>query len=165
MILSKWNKAKCKNDVFAFKSAKRGNDVYRNRVERRFGGLSHKAENLVFFNPKDREEKYTCALWTTLTYDIKLCSYKQAWEQIGIEFNGFMAYVRRHFGKVSCCRVFESFDNGYPHIHCILLFQEYSFSVFRDAKGKFRVYEKEVIAQSWHSNVDVKAMSSLSSGF
>lgn len=56
MILSKWNKAKCKNDVFAFKSAKRGNDVYRNRVERRFGGLSHKAENLVFFNPKDREE-------------------------------------------------------------------------------------------------------------
>jgi hypothetical protein len=54
-----------------------------------------------------------------------------------------MAYIRSHFGKVSCCRVFESFDNGYPHIHCILLFQEYSFSVFRDAKGKFRATAKK----------------------
>ena len=104
-------------------------------------------------------------LWATLTYDTKLCSYKEAWEQIGIEFNSFMAYVRRHFGKVSCCRVFESFENGYPHIHCILLFQEYTFSVFRDVKGQFRVHEKDIIAQGWHSNVDVKAMSSLAGGF
>lgn len=165
MILSKWNKEEWKNDVFAVKCSKRGNDVYSGRVERRFRGLSNKIEDLIFFNPKDRGEKHTCALWTTLTYDTKLCSYKEAWEQIGIEFNGFMAYVRSNFGKVSCCRVFESFENGYPHIHCILLFQEYTFSVFRDTKGQFRVHEKEVIAQGWHSNVDVKAMSSLAGGF
>ena len=165
MILSKWNRKKSKNDVFAVKCAKRGNDVYHSRVESRFRGLSLKAENLVFFNPEDRGEKHTSALWATLTYDTKLCSYKQAWEQIGIEFNGFMAYVRRHFGKVSCCRVFESFENGYPHIHCILLFQEYLFSVFRDFKGKFRVHKKDTIAQGWHSNIDVKAMSSLDNGF
>jgi hypothetical protein len=166
MILSKWNKKKWKNDVFAVKCSKRGNDIYRCRVRNRFVGLSHKAENLEFFNPKDRDsEKETQALWATLTYDTKLCSYKEAWEQIGIEFNAFMAYVRRHFGKVSCCRVFESFENGYPHIHCILLFQEYTFLAFRDSKGQFRVQEKDVIAQGWHSNVDVKAMSSLSGGF
>ena len=138
MILTKWNKEKWKNDVFAVKCAKRGNDVYHSRVERRFRGLSQKAENLKFFNPKDRGEKQTSALWTTLTYDTKLCSYKEAWEQIGIQFNGLMAFVRRHFGKVSCCRVFESFENGYPHIHCILLFQEYSFSVFRDANWRLK---------------------------
>ena len=165
MILSKWNKEKSKNDVFAVKCAKRGNDVYRSRVKRRFQGLSHKAEALEFFNSAAREAKATRALWITLTYDTKLCSYKDAWENIGIEFNGFMAYVRRHFGQASCCRVFESFENGYPHIHCILLFQEYSFSVFRDAKGKFRVHEKDVIAQGWHSNVDVKAMNSLAGAF
>jgi len=165
MILSRWNREEWKNDVYAVKCAKRGNDVYRSRVESRFRGLSHMAEDLVFFNPKDRGAKETCALWTTLTYDTKLCSYKEAWEKIGVEYNRFMAYVRSHFGKVSCCRVFESFENGYPHIHCILLFQEYSFSVFRDAKGQFRVNEKDVIAQGWHSNVDVKAMSSLASGF
>ena len=166
MILSKWNKDKWKNDVVAVKCSKRGNDVYRSRVKNRFVGLSHKAEKLEFFNPKDRNnEKTTCALWTTLTYDTKLRSYNEAWEQIGIEFNNFMAFVRSNFGKVSCCRVFESFENGYPHIHCILLFQEYNFSVFRDAKGQFRVHGKEIIAEGWHSNVDIKAMSSLAGGF
>jgi hypothetical protein len=104
------------------------------------------------------------AFFCRLTYDTKLCSYKEAWEKRVVEFNGFMAHVRRHFGKVSCCRFFESIENGYPHIHCILLFQEYSFSVFRDAKGQFRIREKDVIVQGWHSNVDVKVMSSLSGG-
>lgn len=166
MILSKWNKEKWKNDVFAIKCSKRGNDIYRHRVKQRFVGLSHKSEQLEFFNPKERaNDKNTCALWTTLTYDTKLCSYKEAWEQIGIQFNAFMAHVRRNFGKVSTCRVFESFENGYPHIHCILLFQEQSFKVFRDTKGQFRVQEKDIIAQGWHSNVDVKAMSSLAGGF
>lgn len=166
MILSKWNDKKWKNDVFAIKCSKRGNDIYRHRVENRFVGLSHKAEKLEFFNPKDRSnDKTTCALWITLTYDTKLCSYKEAWEQIGVEFNAFMAYVRRNFGKVSTCRVFESFENGYPHIHCILLFQEYTFKVFRDTNGQFRVHEKDIIAQGWHSNVDIKGMSSLAGGF
>jgi hypothetical protein len=165
MILSKWNRTKWKNDVFAVKCAKRGNDVYKARVKKRFSRLIGKTENLSFFNPKDRGEKTTSALWITLTYDTKLCSHKEAWEQIGIEFNAFMAQFRSNFGKVSCCRVFESFENGYPHIHCILLFQEHSFQVFRDAKGQFRVYEKEIIAKGWHSNVDVKAMSSLAGGF
>jgi hypothetical protein len=165
MILSKWNDKEWKNNVFAVKCAKRGNDIYSIRVKRRFSGLIGKTENLVFFNAKDRGDKQTSALWVTLTYDTKLCSFKEAWEQIGIQFNGFMAFIRSKYGKVSCCRVFESFENGYPHIHCILLFQEFRFKAFRDAKGQFRVLEKEIIAKGWHSNVDVKAMSSLSGGF
>jgi hypothetical protein len=165
MILARWNRDERKNEVFAVKRAKRGNDVYRSRVESRFRGLARKAEELVFFNPKARGAKATQALWVTLTYDTKLCSYKEAWEKIGIEFNGFMVQARSHFGKVSCCRAFESFENGYPHIHCILLFQKYTFSVFRDHKGQFRVHEKDTIAVGWHSNVDVKAMNSLAGGF
>jgi hypothetical protein len=166
MILSKWNWAKWRNDVVAVKCSKRGNDVYRSRVKNRFVGFSHKAEQLEFFDVKERgNSKTTCALWVTLTYDTKLRSYREAWEKIGSEFNGFMSHVRRHYGQVSCCRVFESFENGYPHIHCILLFQEYTFSVFRDGKGQFRVHEKDTIAEGWHSNVDVKAMSSMAGGF
>lgn len=95
-----------------------------------------------------------------MTYDVKLSSFRDAWRNVGVEFNKFMAYIRRKFGKVSCCRVFESFENGYPHIHCILLFEAW-FSVFRDAKGQFRIHEKDIFAEGWHSNVDVKAMSSL----
>ena len=40
-----------------------------------------------------------------------------------------------------------------------------SFKVFRDKKGQFRVFEKKIIANGWHSFVDVKAMSSLGKGF
>jgi hypothetical protein len=120
---------------------------------------------LVFFNPKDRGKKSTRALWITLTYDVKRRKFKDAWREIGKEFNCFMSYVRKKFGKVSCCRVFEAYENGHPHIHCILLFEEKEFRVFRDRKGQFRVFEKEIVARGWHSHVDVKAMSSLGRGF
>jgi hypothetical protein len=164
MILSRWNRELERNEVFAVKCAKRGNDVYRSRVYRRFNGLRSKAGDLAFFDPRDRGIKKTCALWVTLTYDVKLCSFGEGWRNVGVQFNRFMAYIRKKLGKVSCCRVFESFENGYPHIHCILLF-EASFSVFRDKKGQFRVHSKGIIAEGWHSNVDVKALSSLAGGF
>lgn len=151
-------------EYFAVKCAKRGNDLYRSRVYGRFKGLCGNSETLVFFNPKDRGMKRTRALWVTLTYDVKLCTFDEAWRDVGIEFNRFMAYTRKKFGSVSCCRVFESFENGHPHIHCILLFETW-FSVFRDSKGQFRVHAKDTIAEAWHSNVDVKAMSSLAGGF
>ena len=160
MILSRWNFKKWINEFFAVKCSKLGNDVYKTRVLRRFSGLSALSEKLVFFNPKSREKKTTKALFTTLTYNTKLCSFQDAWANIGIQFNKFMAYIRKQFGKISSCRVFESFENGHPHIHCILLFKK-SFKVFRDAKGKFRVHEKKLIAKGWHSNVDVQAMYSL----
>jgi len=165
MILSRWNETEWKNDVFAVKCAKRGNDVYRYRVYRRFKGSTSKAGDLVFFNSRDRGSKNTRALWVTLTYDTKRCSFKEAWRNVATEFNRFTAHVRKKFGKVACCRVFESFENGYPHIHCILLFESTCFTVFRDKRGKFRIHSKTVIARGWHSNIDVKAMSSLAGGF
>jgi hypothetical protein len=163
MILSRAHGLK--NEFFAVKCAKRGNDVYRFRVHRRFKGLTSRVEDLVFFNPKGHEAKRTRALWVTLTNDTKRCSLREAWHSIGIEFNRFMARVRRKFGKVACCRVFESSENGYPHIHCILLFESTWFNAFRDKRGQFRVHSKELIAKGWHSHVDVKAMSSLVGSF
>ena len=165
MILNRIDLKTYKSEVFAVKCSKRGNDVYRSRVYRRFKGVSSLVENLVFFNPKDRGEKSTRALWVTLTYDVKRRKFKDAWREIGKEFNRFMSYVRKKFGKISCCRVFEAYENGHPHIHCILLFESTEFRVFRDKKGQFRVFEKEIIAKGWHSHVDVKAMSSLGRGF
>lgn len=165
MLLSQWDSKTMKNLVFGVKCSKRGNDVYKSRVESRWRGLNQFTENINFFNPKDRSKnKKTMALFVTLTYDTKRCPLKEAWESIGVEFNEFMAYVRSNFGKVSICRVFESYENGYPHIHCVLLFSEYTFSVIRDSKGQFRVNEKDDISKGWHSHVDVKAMYSLSGG-
>ena len=154
------------SEVFAVKCSKRGNDVYRHRVYSRFKDLASLAEKTVFFNPKDRNrDKKTRALFVTLTYDTNLCPFDEAWKNIGVEFNRFMSYVRKKFGKVSCCRVFEAFSNGHPHIHCVLLFEEKEFKVFRDKKGQFRIKEKCAIAAWWHSHTDVKAMGSLGWGF
>jgi hypothetical protein len=154
-----------KTDYLAVKCAKRGNDVYRSRVYHRFKSLSKEAETLEFFDPRCSGLKRTRALFVTLTYDTRRCSFSEAWRNVGIELNRFMAYTRSKFGRVSCCRVFESFENGYPHVHCILLFEETSFSVFKDKKGQFRVHSKDIISAGWHSNVDVKALSSLAGGF
>jgi len=154
------------SDYFALKCSKRGNDVYRHRVYSRFKGLASLAKKTFFFNPKDRRHnKKTRALFLTLTYDTKLCSFDVAWRNIGVEFNRFMAYIRKKFGKVSCIRVFEAYENGYPHVHCVLLFEEKEFKVFRDKKGKFRIKEKGVIAAGWRSHTDAQAMCSLGWGF
>lgn len=161
MILGRYDEKELRNEVFAVKCSKRGNDVYRSRVYSRFRGLCARADDLAFFNPKDRGEKRTRALWVTLTYDVKLCSFDAAWSNIGVEFNRFMAYVRKKVGKVSCCRAWQSFENGYPHIHCILLFESTWFHVFRDGKGQFCIHSKKLIAEGWHSHVDVKGMNSL----
>ena len=165
MILNRMNLRTFKSDVFAVKCSKRGNDVHRYRVYRRFKGLAPLAEEAIFFNPKSRAgRKKTRALFVTLTYDTKRCSFGEAWKNIGVEFNRFMSYVRKKYGKVSCCRVFEAYDNGHPHIHCVLLFEEKQFKVFRDKKGQFRIKEKGVVAAGWHSHTDAKAMSSLGRG-
>lgn len=79
MILSRWDERELRNEVFAVKCAKRGNDVYRFRVHRRFKDLCSISDDLVFFNPKDWGVKRTRALWVTLTYDVKRCSFGEAW--------------------------------------------------------------------------------------
>lgn len=160
MILSRWNKDKWINEIFAVKCSKRGNDVYKFRVLGRFSGVCKQAGDVIFFNRKNRGKKTSKALFVTLTYDTKRCTFQDAWINIGVEFNRFMSWIRKQFGKVSCCRVFESFENGYPHIHCVLFFER-SFDVFRDVRGNFRVHEKSLISKGWHSNVDVKAIDSL----
>jgi hypothetical protein len=153
------------SDYFALKCSKRGNDVYRNRVYKRFKELASIADKIEFFNPKDRTlNKKTRALFVTLTYDPKLCGWDKAWKTLGIEFNRFMSYLRKKFGGVSCFRVFEAYESGYPHIHCILLFEEKEFKVFRDKKGQFRINEKGALAEGWRSHTDAKAMSSLGRG-
>ena len=85
--------------------------------------------------------------------------------KIGVEMNRFLSFIRKKFGKLSCCRVFESFEKGYPHIHCILLFENTWFRVFRDRKAQFRIFEKKSFEDGWHSNIDIKSMSSLASSF
>jgi hypothetical protein len=112
----------------AVKCAKRGNDVYVSRVEKRLYGLGFHVLNLDFDFEKN---PYTNILFITLTYDTKLCSFDEAWRNIGKEFNLWKANIRKKFGNFSVFRCFEAFENGHPHIHLIAVFKEQYFKVFK----------------------------------
>jgi len=154
-------------ETIAVKSAKRGNDVYSRRVLSRFKMFEDQLIdlNLVYF---DRCKMRTQVLFITLTYDTKLRSQHQAWKTLSRFYNLFMSKMRRVFGSISSARTFESFENGYPHVHAVLLFNHFSFEVreYTNKKGRRTLIIdddlKDCISAMWHSNVDVKGVGNVS---
>ena len=148
-----------KHEYKAVKCAKRGNDVYQFRVKERIGWMEN-IPNLKFFSEKQVKNgsARTKMLFFTLTYDTNRCSRIEAWENVGIEYNRWISRVRGKYGRVSVFRVWQSMENGYPHIHGVALFRDKEFPVFMDKKGSYRVQEKEDLETSWHSFVDVAAV-------
>lgn len=77
-----------------------------------------------------------------------------------------MSNIKRKFGNVSVVRCFESFANGYPHIHALVLFNDSEFEVFEHMsndimKGStYRIQNKKDF-ESWHSHVDVLAVNNM----
>ena len=156
-------------EYVAVKCAKQGNDVYVSRVDRRLYGLGFHVPNVDFDFEKNR---YTNILFITLTYDTKLCSFDEAWMNIGKEFNRWKANIRKKLGDFSVFRCFEAFENGHPHIHLIAVFKEQYFKVFNSyEQGKdvkmhkvWLVKEKEFFEPYWHSWTKIKAVYNLKVG-
>ena len=158
----------------AVKCSKRGNDVYKFRIENRFKELDALAEIVggdKIFDINEANPK-TNVLFVTFTYDTKRCSEKEAWNNIGTEYNRAISHIKRKFGKdsknpakVSILRAWEGHKNGYPHIHAIMVFHDTMFDVFEHQKTsnttEYRIQEKPQFEQAWHSWVDVKAVSSI----
>jgi len=151
----------------AIKCSKRGNDVYNWRINQKFKELEVLAEfygDSKIFDINQAEPKTNCLL-VTFTYDTKLKDKIDAWHDVSIEYNRAITRLRQKFGKISVLRVWESFRNGYPHIHAILLFDDKRFNVFEhwtsNNKSTYRIQEKEEFSKVWHSNVDVLAVSSV----
>jgi len=150
----------------AVKCSKRGNDVYKFRIENRFKELDALAEiigNDIIFDINQQDPK-TNVLFVTFTYDTKRCSESKAWEQIGIEFNRAVSNIKRKFGNCSILRAWEGHKNGYPHIHAIMVHDE-MFDVFEHQKTanttEYRIQQKQEFDSTWHSWIDVKAVSSI----
>jgi len=154
-------------ETIAVKCAKRGNDVYSRRVLSKFGMFEVllKDLNLAYF---DKGKMRTQVLFLTLTYNTGLRSQHQAWKTLAKFYNLFMSKMRRVFGSISSARTFESFENGYPHVHAVLLFNDFSFVVreYINKKGrKVLLIDddiKDCISAMWHSNVDVKGVGNVS---
>ena len=149
----------------AYLCSKRGNDVYNYQINQKFKEieqLAHFYGDSKLFDINQAEPRTNC-IFITLTYDTKLKSLDEAWKQIGIEYNRFVSGVKRKFGNVAIVRAFESFQNGYPHIHAIMLFDDKQFGVFEQwnkqgTKSSFRIKEKRDFEKYWHSHVDITAV-------
>lgn len=157
-------------EYWAFKMAKRGNDGHKARLKNKFSPLIDTcSHNKAFrFIPDGSVRGRTPALMLTLTYDTSLCSMDDSWLNVGSELNLFLSNVRRHYGDISVLRSFESFSNGFVHVHLVILFHSHSFSCSRylNAKsGKFEylvpLSDKDFLSDSWHSFVKVSGVASL----
>ena len=110
-------------EYIAVKCSKRGNDVYVSRVDARLYGIGRHVPDIQFDFHK---VPFTSILFLTLTYDTKLCDFSEAWLDIGEQFNRYKANLRKKYGELSVMRTWESYENGFPHVHAIIIFEKKS---------------------------------------
>jgi hypothetical protein len=139
----------------AIKLSKRGNDVYAARIQKRVDALLELADKYGS-TPAVSSDKWTHVLEMDLTYDPNLCSRDQAWIRIGEEYNRFIQACRGRYGKIQAVRTWEAFKNGYPHVHALLVFEDYAWRVFQ-YHGKLRIRGKHELENLWHSFIDVQS--------
>jgi hypothetical protein len=165
-----WTRGSCKKTTLAVKCAKRGNDVYRRRVQGRMaifgrstplGGLGGDVE---FFSWKDDLPKVS-VVFVTLTW--KGDDIAESWLTIGDQFNRWITNLRERFGRLSYARTWESTKRGVAHVHLMIQFHDWKFSGFKsvDQDGSFvwRISEKPEFEKSWPAFVDVRAVRTYSS--
>jgi hypothetical protein len=86
------------------------------------------------------------------------------WESVGKYFNRWFSAVKSRYGKISIIRCWESHEDGYPHIHVVLLFHEVEFETFF-YNGKWLITEKREIEALWKWGFsDMFALYSLGAG-
>jgi len=158
--------------VVAVKARKRGNDVDVKRSKDRLAPVYDRLVEYVggstryrFWNDTRCAGK-TSLLFVTLTWDPAYSSRWDAWMTVGEEWNRFLAALLKEYGPVRVVRSWESFENGYPHIHADLAFEETWFNVWCDVQGngsvKWRVDDEpnRFIHGAWRPAkvVDVQAI-------
>jgi len=159
------NKGEVEKETIAVKCAKRGNDVYWWRVWKSLKFL-YNLEDHTLFDPHGNI-KLSNVLFVTLTYDAKRSGIQESWERIGLEFNKWIRNIRKKYGRISYLRCWEATKKGYSHIHVLMVFHNYKFSIFRKRKGSrliYRIKEKEEFERSYHSFVDVQAVRKIKKG-
>jgi len=119
-----------------------------------------------FFDEKKRMG-HTNMLMMTLTYDAKKCDWHEAWLNIGKDLNRFLSALKQKYGKVAILRSFETYRNGYPHVHFIALFKEHDFRVkrYRNKNGRIEWliprYDDEKISGFHHSYVKINGVQTI----
>jgi len=161
------------------KSIKRCNPEYIKAIRERLQPFMDN-EPKVFFN-RVWGVKRTNALSIVLEYNSNVHELGTSWFNVGIHFNRFLSNLKKHFGKLVHIRTWQSHDSGYPHIHVIIYFNNFEFSVV-EHKGTFRIHPKQkpkqkgkkpntktcrqIIKGSWpHGFSDIKCIDSMGGTF
>lgn len=157
-------------DTTLVAAAKRGNEWYKARVNRKFDFL----DNLepVHFFCEEWGQKLTPMIFVTLTVDTKKYSLDLAWDIVSYELHLFETKLRQEYGPFVKFRVWEAHKSGYPHCHIVYYFLDRKFEVwehFDKKKGKFngnRTYRvankhRDKIRGFWSMgpNVDIQGVS------
>ncbi len=163
LIFRKENIYTYEKEYKAVKASKRGNDVYSWKLDKRLKHL-YNLPQIEFFNFKDRgREQFTRAIFITLTY-ARNERLDVLWEEVGKDYNRWVSAMKRRYGKISIIRCWEAQQDGYPHIHCVLLFHETEFKTFL-YNGKWRISQKRELEELWKWGYsDLFALYSLGAG-
>ena len=145
------------------KASKRGNDIYKDRLKKKFSILDQ-LPPIHFFT--DWGVKSTPMIFVTLTVDPKRFDLDQSWDQISMELHLFETKLRQKYGSFVKFRVWESHESGYPHAHIIYYFHDYTFHVFdhinkHDQKRTFRISNKhrDTISSYWSmGHIDIQGV-------
>jgi len=170
-----WMSGESGEPVFRyFRSPKRGDFHYAWHVNKRFADVEPRVVSKPFFTFGCHGIVRSRCLLLTATYGRTL-PLVDAWRsRVGIDFNRWLSYLRKKYGKLSVVRCWESHLDGYPHVHALVYFQESDFKCFSHIglkgknKGKlsYRVFSSSAVKRGWaHGHVDVLAMSSVHAGF
>jgi hypothetical protein len=145
------------------KAAKRGNDVYKDRLNKKFKFLEELPP--IWFIDDSAADKRSPMIFVTLTVDPKKYSLDQAWDQIGMELHIFETKLRQKYGSFVKIRVWESHESGFPHVHLVYYFHNYRFIVFEhfnnsnDRSWRIVTKDRNIIANFWSmGNVDIQAV-------
>ncbi len=155
VFLQRYNNIQQEYEYAVFRSRKHGDEKYAKYVKRRFYVLGQIASSQEFFKLKDRGAVSSPVLFTTLEYDANRYDLYDCWKKVGVDFNRWLSFIRRKFGKIATVRVWEAHESGYLHIHVAIAFEDYTFfgGFIRSwrGKGKFRVKGSDfsTLKQSW----------------
>lgn len=172
VLVYRFNYNEGKYEYGAFRSPKRGDDLYAKRVLSRFTCLRKSLEDKWFFDRRKRSGHVDSpCLHITLEYNANKTSLLDSWNYCGVDFNRYMSFLRRTFGKCSIIRCFEAHESAYCHIHLIVLFHNYLFKgkAMRSKKGRiiFRVIGEDFskLKSGWiHGYSDIQAVDSVKGG-
>lgn len=156
----------------ALKCAKRGNDVYQKRVERRLRFLvrifGYVVKGDVDFWKISEDTANAHFVEVTLTCPASSFTVKGSWlDWIGANYNRWWTGIKQKFEGAQMVRAWESTENGYPHVHLLLWLPE-AVTVYKhldkSLKWSWRadVETRDRIAQAWGAFSDVKGVRTLS---